>query len=230
MIASEYCLHAANVLRVVSFSAKDILWLRLFSIVASFISIPYFYMQAVILWEPIIWTLVFAAINGYHVWRLWLQRRPVKLSPDEATLYDLTFFPLSPRQFLQLVRLGQWNDLNAGEVLIRPGTPIHEIVVPLTESVEARIGERSLGRFSAGAIVGASALYNTRLEHLKVVVSEGCRVLRLPVGAIKQRTETDVQLARILDRIAREDLTRKLEHLVKLAEIGIPAGQSNPPT
>ena len=48
-----------------------------------------------VLWQPIGWAAVFMAINGYHVWRLWRERRPVELSADEARLYDLTFFPLT---------------------------------------------------------------------------------------------------------------------------------------
>jgi|SRR5918993_1409106 Popeye protein conserved region len=214
MLGPEYFLHAANVLRVISFSAKDIMWLRLFAILASIISIPYFYLQAAVLWEPIFWIMVFTIINGYHIWRLWLERRPISLSPDEAKLYELTFFPLSPRQFLHLVRLGQWVDLRPGDVLIRPNEPINEITVPLTESIDARTGGRSLGRFAAGAIIGASALFDARLKQLEAVAGESCRVLRLPIAVVKDRAKSDNQVGRTFDRIVREDLARKLEQLI----------------
>jgi hypothetical protein len=190
------------------------MWLRIFAILASLIGVPYFYLQPAVLWEPIAWTLLFMTINGYHVWRLWLERRPVELSSDEARLYDLTFFPLGARQFLELVRLGRWTDLKPGEVVVRAGEPVNELAVPLTEGIEAKVGGRNLGRFPPGAIIGASALFDARLYQLEAVAEDSCRVLRLPVTAIRARAEGDNQLARTLDRIAREDLARKLEFVL----------------
>src|SRR3954452_17595589 len=137
MIGPQYFLHAANIMLVISYIVKGIMPLRIFALCASTIGLPYYYFQATVLWEPIGWTVVFMAINGYHVWRLWLERRPVELSADEARLYDLTFFPLARRRFAELARLGRWSDLKAGDVLVRPGQDVEEVVVPLTESVEA---------------------------------------------------------------------------------------------
>ena len=195
----------------------------------SLISLPYYYLQPEVLWQPIGWAAVFMAINGYHVWRLWRERRPVELSADEARLYDLTFFPLTRRRFVDLARLGRWADLEAGDVLARPGQPIEEVVVPLTDGVEARIGERVLGWFAAGEIVGAAAVYG-RPQLFEVVARESCRVLRVPVVAIKQHAEQDDQLARTLERIAREDLARKLERLVGQATTLLPHARLREPT
>ena len=226
MIGPQYFLHAANILLVVSYSVKDIMPLRVFAFCASLISLPYYYFQAAVLWEPIGWTVVFMTINGYHVWRLWLERRPVELSADEAKLYELAFFPLTRRRFLDLVRLGQWVDLQARDVLIRPGQPIDEVVVPLTESIEARAGERILARFAAGEIVGATAFHG-RPAQFEAVAAENCRVLRVPVAAITRYAKRDDQLARTLERIAREDLAGKLERLIGRAATSgepVPAG------
>jgi len=217
MISPEYFLHASNITRILSFNAKDMLWLRALAIAASVIGLPYFYLQGRILWEPIVWSMIFIGINGYRLARLWIERRPIVLSRDEAKLYNLTFFPLNPRQFLELVQLGRWADLNAGQVLIRPGEPIEELAVPLTESIEGKVSNRTLGRFSAGAIVGASAIFDARVTQLEAIASERCRVLHLPVSALRDRAKHDAQLARTLERIAREDLARKLDRLIGLA-------------
>ena len=159
MLQPQYFLHIANILFVFSYSVRDIMWLRVLALCGSFISLPYYYLQVEVLWQPIGWAAIFMAINGWHVWRLWLERRPVELSADEAKLYDLTFFPLTRRRFLELARLGRWADLVAGDILARPGQPVEEVVVPLTDGIEARIGERVLVRFAAGEIVGAAAVY-----------------------------------------------------------------------
>ena len=231
MLQPQYFLHVANILFVLSYSVRDIMSLRVLALCGSLISLPYYYLQPEVLWQPIGWAAVFMAINGYHVWRLWRERRPVELSADEARLYDLTFFPLTRRRFVDLARLGRWADLEAGDVLARPGQPVEEVVVPLTDGIEARIGERVLGRFAAGEIVGAAAVYG-RPQQFEVVARESCRVLRVPVAAIKRHAEQDDQLARTLERIAREDLARKLERLVGQAATlsPTPASASQPPS
>ena len=42
-------------------------------------------------------------------------------------------------------------------------------------------------------------------------------MLRIPIAAVKQRAQRDSQLARTIDRVAREDLARKLERMVFMA-------------
>ena len=226
MIGPEYFLHASNITRVFSFSAKDVMWLRVLAILASLIGLPYFYLQPAVLWEPMVWAVLFMTINAYHVWRLWMERRPVKLSSDEARLYELTFFPLGPRQFVELARLGRWTDQKPGDVLLRRGEPIGELAVPVSESVDAKMEGRHFGRYPAGAIIGASALFDPRLPQLEAIAGESCRVLWLPITAIKERAQRDSQLARTLDRVAREDLARKLERIV-LSTAGVaPTGSA----
>ena len=209
------------------------MWLRVLALCGALISLPYYYLQPEVLWQPIGWAAVFLGINGYHVWRLWLERRPVELSADEARLYELTFFPLARRRFAELARLGRWSDLEAGDVLVRPGQPVEEVVVPLTESVEARVGDRSLGRFAPGEVVGAGAVYGRPAA----VRGGRRRGLPRPAGARRRdqaAREKDDQLARTLERIAREDLAGKLERLLGQAatlppdarrrDLGAPAG------
>jgi CRP-like cAMP-binding protein len=217
MFEPQYFLHIANIVLVIAYSVKDIMWLRIFALSASLIGLPYYYFQTTVLWEPIGWSAVFMTINGYHVCRLWLERRSVNLTPDEARLYDLTFFPLARRRFRDLARLGYWDDLKAGDVLIRPDRPAEHVAVPLSESIDVRVGEQILGRFAAGAIVGAGAFFDPHRMQFEAVAGEPCRILRVPIDAIRRHAERDDQLARTLERIARDDLARKLEQLVSLA-------------
>jgi len=79
----NYFLHAANVLLLVAYSVRDILWLRLFAVISALIAIPYFVLQPARLWVPIGWSCVFAAINLFQSWRLFVERRIVKLTQEE---------------------------------------------------------------------------------------------------------------------------------------------------
>jgi hypothetical protein len=49
-VNANYFIHGANILLVVAYSVRDILWLRLFALAASLITIPYFLLQPKPLW------------------------------------------------------------------------------------------------------------------------------------------------------------------------------------
>src|SRR5262244_3952326 len=99
---AEYLVHFSNVLMLVAYSVRDILWLRWFAVAAALTNIPYFLLQPTTLWPPVAWALVFTALNLYQIVRLYMERRPVTLSADEQTLYDLAFRSLRPREFVSL--------------------------------------------------------------------------------------------------------------------------------
>src|SRR3989442_1307750 len=96
----DYLVHFSNVLLLVSYSVRNILWLRWFAVAAALTNMPYFLMQHTVLWPPILWAVVFTAINLYQISRIYLERRPVVLSGDEQRLYDLGFQSLRPREFV----------------------------------------------------------------------------------------------------------------------------------
>ena len=63
LLDPSYFIHAANVLLLMAYSVRDILWLRLCALASSLIAIPYFILQPTPLWAPISWSVLFAAIN-----------------------------------------------------------------------------------------------------------------------------------------------------------------------
>src|ERR1700757_1346700 len=95
--------HFSNILMLVAYSVRDILWLRWFAVAAALTNIPYFLLQPDVLWPPVMWALVFTAINLFQIARIYMERRPVVLSPDERRLYDMGFQALRPREFISLV-------------------------------------------------------------------------------------------------------------------------------
>src|SRR5688572_11485323 len=48
----NYFIHAANILLLVAYSVRDILWLRVFAVASSVIALPYFVLQPTPQWAP----------------------------------------------------------------------------------------------------------------------------------------------------------------------------------
>ena len=105
---SDYFIHGANVLLLLAYSVRDILWLRLFALASSLIAMPYFFLQPTPLWAPLCWSTLFAAINLFQSWRLFVERRPVKLTPEEEDVRRLVFRDLAHRKVLQVLSIASW--------------------------------------------------------------------------------------------------------------------------
>ena len=54
----DYFIHAANILLLVAYSVRDILWLRLFAVAAAVVTIPYYLLLPTMLWAPLGWTIL----------------------------------------------------------------------------------------------------------------------------------------------------------------------------
>ena len=84
MTTGDLLLNIANVCVLASFSVRDILKLRALSILGGLFFIAYFLTSAPPNVTGIAWNTLFGLFNLFHIGRLWLERRPVTLSDDEA--------------------------------------------------------------------------------------------------------------------------------------------------
>jgi hypothetical protein len=157
-VNADYLIHAANVLLLVAYSVRDILWLRLFAVGGSVISIPYFLLQPTTLRAPLVWTVVFAGINLLQSWRLFVERRPVQLSPEEEEVRRLVFSELPHRKVLQVLNLGSWTTAAAGERLVVRGTLPDAILLILRGTVQLARDGHVLGELRSGEIVGSGLI------------------------------------------------------------------------
>ena len=107
---------------LVAYSVRDILWLRLFAVAAAVVTIPYYLLLPTMLWAPLGWTVVFALINLLQSLRLFIERRPVKLTAEEEEVRRLLFKDLPPRKVLQVLSIGSWVTAQPGERMIESGT------------------------------------------------------------------------------------------------------------
>src|SRR5262245_59612699 len=98
-------IHLANVLLLLSFLVRDILWLRLLNVLAGVAFIVYFATGTPPAWAPVGWNTLFLTINFVQIWRLLLERRPVRLGADELALYQLAFRGLTQQEFAKLLAI-----------------------------------------------------------------------------------------------------------------------------
>src|SRR5215472_9663521 len=125
----HYLIHIANVLYLGSYTVKDILWLRLLTIVAGSVLLPYHYLQPTPNWAAIAWNLLFAALNLYQIYLLILERRPVHFTEREQLLYGRVFRSLKPREFVTLLKLASWEETAPGGRIVERGRDLGRMMV-----------------------------------------------------------------------------------------------------
>ena len=76
-------INLSNIVFLVAFSVRDVLWLRILAIVGEGLTLPYYYFQGEKLWPPIVWGAAFMLVNAVRVVAMALERRPVVLSDME---------------------------------------------------------------------------------------------------------------------------------------------------
>ena len=73
-------INLSNIVFLVAFSVRDVLKLRILSIVGEGMALPYYHFQDEKLWPPIVWGAAFMLVNAVRVVAIALERRPVVLS------------------------------------------------------------------------------------------------------------------------------------------------------
>jgi Popeye protein conserved region len=211
----NYFIHAANVLLLVAYSVRDILWLRLFAAAASLISIPYFVLQPTMLWAPLSWSVVFAAINLLQSWRLFIERRPVKLTSEEQEIRRLVFRDLPPRKVLQVLSIGSWNTLEIGERLIESGKRPETVSLIVRGKVQVTRDGRVLGELIAGDVVGSALILSGIPAEMDAVVVEPGRAMTWEVGALERYLNANPETRTILLQHVARDLAEKVERVTE---------------
>jgi len=209
----NYFIHAANILLVVAYSVRDILWLRLFAVGAALISIPYFVLQPTTLWAPLSWSVVFAAINLLQSWRLFIERRPVKLTPDEEDIRRLVFRDLPPRKVLQVLSIGSWTTLEVGQRLIEQGKLSKTVSLIVRGKVRVTRDGRVLGDLIAGDFVGSALILGGIAAEVDAVTVEPGRAMRWEVGALERYLTANPETRTVLLQHVARDLAAKVERV-----------------
>ena len=89
----------ANFAFLVAFSVRDVLKLRVLSLAADVIVLPYYYFQNIPLWPPIFWGVAFIIVNGIRIVTLTLDRRPESLATRKRNCTASHLAPLTSEIF-----------------------------------------------------------------------------------------------------------------------------------
>ena len=147
--------HLAFGLIAFSFIVKDILYLRLVSILASLFSVFYNWVIPVEpMWIPIGWNFVFVLLNLYHIAVLMYEKRPVKMNDKNAELYETLFKDMTPVEYLKVSKIAEWKTFKSGEVIIKEGMTVKDLHLIYNGTVDVIVKDDIVAELKDGQFVG----------------------------------------------------------------------------
>ena len=207
----ELLIHAANVLYLLAFMVRDILWLRLLTVVAAACLVPYFYFQPIPLMTAIYWNLAFTALNLFWIARLFLERRPVKLSVDEQRLCELVFRTMTPREMMKILKLATWEDAAAGECFVERDKPLDRLMVIYSGKACVEVDGRNVTELQPGQFIGSISYVTDETAPANIISLEPTRYMSWPKAKLKDFMRKNPDLHTALQTTLAIDLTKWLQ-------------------
>lgn len=170
--------HLAFGLIAFSFLVKDILWLRIMSILASLFSVLYnFYIPVDPMWLAINWNIVFILVNLYHIAVIIYEKRPVHMNPKDKELYETLFKELTPVEYLKITKIAEWHKYTAGEVLIKHSALVTDLMLIYNGTVEVEVDGNIVAELKDGQFVGEMSFLTEKPATASCIVKHDCECI-----------------------------------------------------
>lgn len=201
-------LTASNLLYMSSYVVRDMLWLRILTIAAIGLLMPFYGLNQ--LWEAVAWEGVFMVINIYQTAVLIGERRPVKLSEDEQALRELAFPRLSSPEYRSLMSIAEWKECDKGDTLLEEDTVFSSLMVLFRGRLDVEKGGRRLAELLPGRFVGEMSFITGEATTAAVRAAEPVRFVSWSSERLEKLLSKKPDLRTALQLIIAKDLATKL--------------------
>ncbi len=173
-----YVVQAAYGLTLLSFSMRNIAFLRSLAIASGVLAIYYgFQVGREPLWIPILWNLLFICVNLVHLALSRWRARSVTLGPLEDFLAKTVLMNFPPAEVRSFAALSGEGELAKGAQLIKFNTEISHLFCLLKGSVDILVNEKKVAALGPGRFVGEMSLLTRSRTRADVVAAEDLKLL-----------------------------------------------------
>jgi len=198
----------ANTIYCSAYIVKDILWLRILTIGAGLLTLPYFLFQGT--YSAVFWQSAFVSINLVHVVLLMMAKRPVKLTEDQQALQSMVFRNFTSRQVRSILEIATWNTGAPNQKLIAAGQ--QEAVLHLIQQGRAEIIQDGeiVDWNGPGAFMGELRFITGKPAVADVIFSTEARYVSWDTAALKKKLERNSQLKAAFEVLISANIASKL--------------------
>jgi hypothetical protein len=203
--------HLAFGLIAFSFLVKDILYLRVLSILASLFSVLYnFYIPTEPMWLAINWNIIFVLVNIYHIAVIIYEKRPVKMSTKEKELHETMFRGLTPVEFLKITKIAQWKKYKTPLPIITQGKPVNDLILIYNGTVDVLVNDKKVAELKDGQFVGEMSFLTEKPATATCKVEHNAECLVWPQKDFKDLLKRNPSLYFTIQSLLSEQVSNNL--------------------
>lgn len=206
MSAEWLVLNAAYLVYTTSAVFKEMIWLRLTLLVATFLFIAYGFIAPIT--SIVLWNIPVAILHIYALWQLFSARRGIELDDEAEALRTLLFPSLDRVTFNALWHSGE-ERYTKDETLITKGEPVPELFLILDGEVEILKGVEAfvMSRFR---LIGEMSSLSDSVASATVRANEPVRLRAWDKSALTALAKKYPAIDTALLKAMGQEVARKL--------------------
>mgnify|MGYP003115273914 FL=1 len=205
--------HLAFGLIAFSFLVKDIMYLRILSIVASLFSVFYNYTIPIDpMWLAINWNIVFVLVNLYHIAILIYEKRPIKMDDKNTELYQTLFKDLTPVEYLKISKAANWTIFKSKEVIIRQEHLVPDLILIYNGTVDVLVNNKPVAQLKDGQFVGEMSFLTEKSATATCIVKHDTECLVWKQNEFKELLKRNPSLYFTIQSLLSTQVSSNLVH------------------
>ncbi len=167
--SGEYFYSIAALFSLSAYLLSNILWLRIFLVLASFVYI--FSGIQLGITSMVGWNSAYLVINSYHVVMLFLDKSTIALPDETKEIYHQYFSLMSTREFKKIITINPFEIVKA-EQLIGEGEVTDRLYILLEGKVDVVKSGKMIARLNAGDFIGEMSFMSNNTASADVIATE----------------------------------------------------------
>ncbi|MEM9412016.1 MAG: cyclic nucleotide-binding domain-containing protein [Planctomycetota bacterium] len=202
--------HLTYILVGLSYTARNIFWLRVMATVASIAGIFFgFLADENPIWVVIFWNVVFLAINGYQIARE-LRLGNLLSSHSDSNLLFSALDPMDKAHIAQLTEWGEFMTFQNAMMGLVEGEAADHIYLVLDGQAAIWKENEYLADCGQGVFLGDVSYFSGKPSSATVIFSKDSRVVRWETKLLKENLAKTPELDSAFTKHMAADLTRKM--------------------
>lgn len=211
LLIGHFAGHVASILTMVAYLLRDILWLRLLTIVSCFAGITFnYFVPTTPLWTVIAWNAVFAVINIVQIAIIIRERAGIEFTEEEKELYETLFKTFAPFEFMKLMRLAKWHQVAPGEVVALEGQALDNVMMIYNGRLSVEKEGKQFAELLDGNFIGEVSFISGGAATATVRAVEPTRYLSWSKKEMDSLLKRNPTLGLAMHGVLNTDLSKKL--------------------
>ena len=203
--------NAAPLIAFCAYLVKDIIWLRVLTIVSAATWLLYLLSGAHVLWLAAFWNAAFIVANLGRISMELKERFGVKLTDEELGVYTSAFANVSPVEFHKLLSIGRWMDLAPGAGITEQGKSVESVTLVQRGRAAVHVNGTLVRQVAPLEFIGEVSFLTSDQASATVTASEPMRVLVWPHRELQSFLNGHLSIRLAFRAVVGGDLARKLK-------------------